>query len=75
MQVNIVAFIGDKPEAKSSYHLTSLCTARPAAMRRNKTTGIAAIVRPNSAELVCRTTMRSYANVKFTLAPTRAATR
>lgn len=44
----------------AAYHLISRCTARPHPTRRTNTIGMAAIVRPNSAVLVARTTMSSY---------------
>lgn len=41
------------------YNLSSRCTAIPHKIRRVRTTGMAAIVTPNSAEFLARTTMSS----------------
>ena len=43
-----------------THHLISRCTARPQPIRRTRTIGMAAIVRPNSAVFLERTTMRSW---------------
>jgi hypothetical protein len=45
---------------KIAHHLISRCKATPQAARRTKTTGMAAIVTPNSAELWFNTTMSSF---------------
>ena len=42
-----------------TYHLISRCTAMPHNTSRTRTTGMAAMVIPNSAELLFKTTMRS----------------
>ena len=50
----------EKQDGRSSaHHLISRCTAIPQAMSRINTTGMAATVRPNSAESLCRTMIRS----------------
>lgn len=43
-----------------TYHLISLWTANPQRARRTSTTGIAAIVTPNSAEFRLRTRIKSW---------------
>jgi hypothetical protein len=47
---------------RRTHDLTSYCTARPQPMRKTRTTGIAATVRPNSVEFLARTRMRSCKN-------------
>ena len=42
-----------------TYHLISRCTAMPQSTSSTRTTGMAAMVIPNSAELLFKTTMRS----------------
>lgn len=43
-----------------TYHFISRCTAIPQSTRRIRTTGMAAIVTPNSAEFFDSTTINSY---------------
>ena len=49
----------ESPLNQRTHHLISRFTAIPQPNRSSKTTGIAAIVKPNSAEFLERTTMRS----------------